>query len=104
MKRRKLSVEEWILIGRDIKEIQGRIADVENRLSGRIPKAIHRRIFGPVAKSPLEDEMFRQHPELGNEYTAVFYGDKLFPTREERDSNNCWLSDLYRGIHENHYR
>ena len=35
------------------------------------------------ARSELEECMFQDHPELGNEYTHVFYGPNLFHADED---------------------
>ena len=79
-----LTVEEWVAAGRKIKKISVLLKELLVLVNGKIPAPLTDRIlklYNPSGhfsrlKSRLEDEMFRQHPGLSNEYLSVFYGNE----------------------------
>lgn len=83
-RRKTLAVDEWMEAGRKIKKIGILLQELVTLVNGKIPMPLLDRILklcnhsGHFSglKSRLEDEMFRQHPELSNEYLWVFYGQR----------------------------
>ncbi|MHB8368951.1 MAG: hypothetical protein ACYDBP_04560 [Leptospirales bacterium] len=81
-RHRTLTVEEWVAVGKRIKKISALLEELPVLLGGKIPCPLTDRILRfingggkfSILKSELEDEMFRQHPGLSNEYLSVFYG------------------------------
>lgn len=65
-------------------------SEVITSLSEVMPKQDYEKVMRAMYKvdqvcSDAEDRMFREHPELGDEYTDVFYGALKNDTRNDVD-------------------
>lgn len=88
MKRRiePLSMDQWREVGHKLKEAKAALGEMADILSGHIPAALLDQVLKArndgfhKLQSRLEDEMFRQHPELSNGLD-VFYGEAVYENR-----------------------
>ena len=76
----KITVEDYKVVGAQVKLMKGSLSNIVRLLSGKVPKSLYMpqiykiedalRVLG----SNLEDRMFHDYPDLSNEYLHVFYG------------------------------
>lgn len=81
----KRTQEDWKETGLAVKHIRREALCLEARLAYLFGKG-HRdrkkmervyKILGEIS-SELEDQMFDEHPELGEEWNTLFFGDCIF--------------------------
>lgn len=85
MTKHKRTQEDWIEIGNNVKKIRhellhgevvvGNQVGVTNKSYKKIAKAF---ALVDQARSDLEDQMFREYPDLSNYWLRLFYGPEDF--------------------------
>lgn len=87
----KRTLEDWKKTGLAIKHISREALAIEADLSYRFGKT-HRdckkmkrvcKLLGEI-RCDLEDQMFYEHPELGDEWNTLFFGYSVF----DKENNN----------------
>lgn len=76
----KAKVEQYEKIGIAIRSMKQDLSELVNTASGKVPKSLYmpeiRAIELEISKmcNALEERMFKEHPDLPDRYTKVFYG------------------------------
>ena len=84
MTKHKRTQEDWIEIGNSVKKIRNELLHVDvvvsnqvgvtNKSYKKIAKAL---ALVEQAKYELEDQMFRENPDLSNYWLKLFYGPEI---------------------------
>ena len=78
--KEKITVEDYKVVGAQVKLMKGAPSNIVRLLSGKVPKSLYMpQIYKiedalRVLSSNLEDRMFHDYPDLSNEYLHTFYG------------------------------
>lgn len=78
--KEKITVEDYKVVGSQVKLMKGTPSNIVRLLSGKVPKGLYMpQIYKiedarRVLSSNLEDRMFHDYPDLSNEYLHAFYG------------------------------
>lgn len=78
--RKTATLEDHAEMARRISQIERELSELEHKVIRCVPKKNVRHItraWNAVGqlKSELENRMFAEHTELGNEWTRLYYGD-----------------------------
>lgn len=78
--KEKITVEDYKVVGAQVKLMKGALSNIVRLLSGKVPKSLYMpRVYKMeealrLLGSNLEDRMFHDYPDLPNEYLHTFYG------------------------------
>lgn len=90
LSRQDRTVEKYMRAGAAMRLFKTAYSEVITSLSEVMPKQDYEKVMRAMYKvdqvcSDTEDRMFREHPDLDNEYIDVFYGDLKNDTRNDVD-------------------
>ncbi len=78
--KEKITVEDYKVVGAQVKLMKGAPSNIVRLLSGKVPKSLYMpQIYKieeslRILSSNLEDRMFHDYPDLSDEYLHTFYG------------------------------
>lgn len=92
MTKHKRTQEDWIEIGNSVKKIRNELLHVDVVVSNQV--GVTNKSYKKIAKAlalveqaryELEDQMFRENPDLSNYWLKLFYGPEIYfdPNSEE---------------------
>ncbi|MGO4997816.1 hypothetical protein [Oribacterium sp. Sow4_G1_1] len=90
LSRKDRTVEKYMRAGAAMRLFKTAYSEVITILSEVMPIQDYEKVMRAMYKvdqvcSDTEDRMFREHPDLDNEYIDVFYGDLKGDTRNDVD-------------------
>ena len=88
---KKATLDQYMDIGAQVKLIKAMMSNLMTMTAGTLPKTVYGNEFRSLERamrnlsSKFEDRMFREYPELPDDYLKVFWGNMPRSTGDEME-------------------